>query len=129
LQERLDKCEYPLRAAEDIAGLRPEEQEMINNVLRDDKYHLDMEKSKHFKSPWRSVETGLMTEDNMRELLEDDKPAKKSVNVRIRQSVILKRFDNDESADEISDTIAKALQAWFANNENTSVESGVSNNG
>jgi ParB family chromosome partitioning protein len=65
LLDRLDNGEFPVRAAVDVSYLKPEEQETLNEVLKDEKYKIDMRKARNFRSPWRDQVTGLLTAEKI----------------------------------------------------------------
>jgi ParB family chromosome partitioning protein len=114
LLDRLDNGEFPLLAAVEASVLKPKEQEMLDELLKDGKYQLTTAKAKLFRSPWRDEETGLISNSKMEEYLTDSPQAPVSVSVKVKQDVLTRYFGEDESADDISDTIAKALDMWFA---------------
>lgn len=115
LLDRLDNGEFPVRAAVDVSRLKPEEQAMLDDVLKDERYTLDMRKARNFKSPWRDEATGLLTESRIKENLANPVADVPSVKVKVKKDVLSRYFNDNVKADEIADTIEKALQAWFAN--------------
>jgi hypothetical protein len=53
-----------------------------------------------------------------RNYLKADEPAAPKVNVKVSQDVLSRYFTDEDKPDAISDTIAQALEAWFAAKNN-----------
>jgi ParB family chromosome partitioning protein len=114
LKDRLDNEEFPFLAAVAISRLKSEEQELLNEVLHDPKYKLTKSSAERLRKEWRNGDTRLLTEEKIRQCLEVSRepvPTAKKV-----QTLISRYFDAEDTPGKISNTIAAALEAWFAAN-------------
>jgi ParB family chromosome partitioning protein len=114
LKVRLDKGEIPLFAAVDAAALNADEQNMLEEVLRDEQYRLTAQNAKLLRTAHRDEQTQTLTTEQIRHYLKAAVPAVPKVSVKLNQDVISRYFAADDKPDAISDTIAQALEAWFA---------------
>jgi ParB family chromosome partitioning protein len=118
LKERLDNADFPLFAAVEVSYLKAEEQELLEEVLREEQYKLTLQNAKALRTTWRDEQTQTLTADQIRHYLKANEPAAPKVSVKLNQDVISRYFAADDKPDAISDTIAQALEAWFAAKNN-----------
>jgi ParB family chromosome partitioning protein len=114
LKTRLDNGEIPLFAAVDAAALNIAEQELLEEVLRDEQYKLTVPNAKLLRTAYRGDNGENLTADQIRHYLKANEPAAPKVSVKLNQDVISRYFADEDKPDAISDTIAQALEAWFA---------------
>jgi ParB family chromosome partitioning protein len=114
LKSRLDNAKFPLLAAVEIAALDAAEQELIEEVLQDEKYKLTAQNAKMLHTEWRDGDAKSLTAEQIRFYLEPAGKSAATVNIKVNQDVISRYFSGDDKPDAISDTIAQALEAWFA---------------
>jgi hypothetical protein len=105
---------FPLLAAVEAAALNASEQELLEEVLQDERYRLNAQNAKVLRTTWRDGDSKTLTAEQIRFYLEPTEKTPATVNVKVKQDVISRYFGDDDKPDAISDTIAQALEAWFA---------------
>jgi ParB family chromosome partitioning protein len=113
LKKRLDDGKFSLRAAIELSYLSEDTQKMTNEILEDSDCHIEAKTAKELRS---AEVDGVIELDIVRGIIEGAKqPAQIFMkSVKLDSDVLTRYFTNEQSADDVSDTIAKALDAWFA---------------
>lgn len=121
LLDCLDAKTLGFEAAYDISFVKEEMQSVIADLIINDSCHIDIRKSSLIHD---YVRKGKLTEELLRQIITGEKrKCSKSSSphpIKIKETVINRFFDREQSRKEIEDTIVKALEFYFANNsENT----------
>ena len=113
LKERLDDGQMSLRAAVELSYLSPDAQNLTNEILEETKRRIEVGTAKELRAAEVDGELG---EDTARSILTASGGTARSQAkpVKVDAGVIAKYFDAGQSESDVSDTIAKALEAWFA---------------
>jgi len=114
LKTRLDSAEFPLLAAVEVSYLKVEEQELLEEVLKDEHYKLTTQNAKILRTTWRDEQTKLLTAEKIRHYLTPAEDTAPTVSVKVKQDLISRFFNENDSPDEIADIFEQALEAWFA---------------
>lgn len=99
-----------IRTAVSLSYLRKNEQEIVNNLLTDLSCNIDMKKAKALRKESDARELSL---EDIKPLLLDLPDKKQRRSVKITEIIYSRYFNKDNSNDEISEVIEKALQMWF----------------
>lgn len=117
LLKRLDNDEFPVRAAVELSHLSEESQAVLDGMLNDTDCHIEVSTA----SAIRAAEVdGELDEGNAQSILTTSKrtATPQAKPIKVDTGVIAKYFSDEQSENDISDTIAKALDAWFASASN-----------
>jgi len=115
LQERLDNGEFSLRAAVEISYLSMETQTRLDEVLADEKRHIEVKIANDLRAAESQNGKELDTH-TIEQIIGKTKNAKRMTrSVKVDKDILSQYFENEKSNSDISNTIAKALEAWFAN--------------
>ena len=116
LDEERNGKKLPFRIAVSLSYLRDEEQQIVNELLSDTEYSINMRKADALRE---KSETDGLSEEDVKRLLADTPKGVKGRSVKIKDSIYSKYFSNDNSKDDVSGIIEQALQLWFeGKNEN-----------
>lgn len=120
LLDCLDAKALGFEAAYDISFVKAEQQPLIAELIVRDNYRIDTKKSALLHDYARK---GKLTEERIRQIITEEKSRKPKSSlqpIRIKETVINRFFDNQQSRKEIEETIIKALEFYFAQSgENT----------
>jgi ParB family chromosome partitioning protein len=115
LQARLDNGEFSLRAAVELSYLSEGTQTRLDEALTSSKRRLDVKAARELREAEEQNQTEL-NESEIERIIGMNKGSDSSVrSVKVEKDLLAQYFDDDKSDGEISSTIAKALEAWFAN--------------
>lgn len=115
LKERLDNNEVPFTAAVDLSFLKQEEQEIVEDILDDYGFKVDLKKSDILKS---YSQGSNFKYDKAYEVLSGkyfNKP-KKVKNFKLKPKLINKYFKENQTQKEIEEIIENALELYFSQN-------------
>ena len=114
LQERLDNGEFSLRAAVELSYLSESTQLRLDEILSQDKKHLEVKTAKNLRETESLTGTEL-DEAAIERILNKEKGSERGIrSIKVDNDLISQYFDNEKTDNDISGTIAKALEAWFA---------------
>lgn len=114
LLDCLDAKNLGFEAAYDISFVEPELQQVIAELIVRENFRIDTKKSALLHDYARK---GKLTEERIRQIITEKKtkkPKSSSQPIRIKETVINRFFDNQQSRKEIEETIIKALELYFA---------------
>lgn len=114
LLDCLDAKALGFEAAYDISFVKAEQQPLITELIVRDNYRIDTKKSALLHDYARK---GKLTEERIRQIITEEKSRKPKSSlqpIRIKETVINRFFDNQQSRKEIEETIIKALEFYFA---------------
>lgn len=114
LLDCLDAKALGFEAAYDISFVKAEQQPLIAELIVRDNYRIDTKKSALLHDYARK---GKLTEERIRQIITEEKSRKPKSSlqpIRIKETVINRFFDNQQSRKEIEETIIKALEFYFA---------------
>jgi ParB family chromosome partitioning protein len=117
LRERLDSDEYSIRAAVELSHLSEESQAVVDEILNDKDCRIEVSTA----SALRTAEVdGELDGRKAQSILTASKrkAAPQAKPIKVDAGVISKYFSDEQTETDISDTINKALEAWFANSGN-----------
>jgi len=115
LQARLDNSEFALRAAVELSYLSHDTQEKLDKILAPDSHRIEVRMAAELREADEKAH-GKLNKTQIERIISKSKSAETSSRpVRIEKTLLSQYFDEEKTDDEISDTIAKALDAWFAN--------------
>jgi len=114
LQERLDNGELSLRAAVELSYLSLETQARLDKILVQEKYLLDVKTARDLRET-ESQSGAELDESAIERIIGDKKRGERLVrSVKVDKEILSQYFDDDKTDSDISSTISKALEAWFA---------------
>lgn len=121
--DKLDENKMNFSAAYLLSYLPKEEQEILQKILEDTNYKIDIKKSEQIK---KYSKNGNLTSDKIILILSGqlEKKIKKEKSFKIKPKIINKYFNPQEDKKNIENIIDKALELYFKNSEKE-VESGV----
>jgi len=100
-----------VRAGVELSFLKEDEQDLLSEILSEDNYKIDLNKAIRLRK-----ETNL-TAKKIQEILLSQKPIKKLTNkISISRRAISKYFPPEIKSKEIEETIEKALELYFSQN-------------
>ena len=117
LMELLDNRKIAFEAAYDISFVKEEEKQYLIAEMIEAGHGVDIKKSTLIHD---YAKKGKLTEELLRQIItgEKTKAARNSSTkpIKIKETVINRFFDSEQSRKEIEDTIVKALEFYFAQN-------------
>ena len=115
LQERLDNGEFALRAAVELSYLSRETQDKLDKQLALDSGRLEVRTTAELREA-DAKSHGKLNKAEIERIVGKNKGTETtSRSVKVEKGLLSQYFDEEKTDEEISDTIAKALEAWFAN--------------
>lgn len=116
---RVDTGDIAFLAAYDLSFVEAtEKQQQIADLMESDGYKVDMKKAELLRSYY---ETNRLTDTAIVQILSGEKTRKAKSNkpkpVKVKPAVITKYFTPQQTAEEIEETIGKALAFYFENRE------------
>jgi len=115
LQTRLDNNEFALRAAVELSYLSHDTQDRLDKILSPDSHRLEVRMAAELREADENAH-GKLNKTQMERIINKNKITETSSrSIKVEKSMLSQYFDEKKTDDEISDTIAKALDAWFAN--------------
>jgi ParB family chromosome partitioning protein len=115
LQERLDNGELSLRAAVQLSHLSATAQTRLDKVLAKEKRHIEVKTANDLREKESELGKELDEATIKRIIGAKKKTEQETRSVKIDNDLISQYFDDGKTDSDISNTIAKALEAWFAN--------------
>lgn len=115
LKQRLDNNEIPFMAGVDLSFLKEDQQEIVETILDDYNFKVDLKKSEVLKT--YSQGRGL-NYDKAYEVLSGkyfNKP-KKSKGLKLKPKLVSKYFKEDQTQKEVEEIIEIALDLYFSQN-------------
>ncbi|GHU89405.1 hypothetical protein FACS1894202_07520 [Clostridia bacterium] len=109
----LDDGKIAMRAAVSLSYLRDVEQELVCDILNEPNAKLTMKATEELR---QKAVIGKLDAKDVILLLTGEKSETKPIKVKIGSDVVSKYFMDAQTPKEIEDVVAKALEAWFANN-------------
>ena len=106
LQECLDNKLIGLGVAERLSYLQPNEQDIVQKLLQEN-VKIDTQQAQELKKQSLDHELG---EDEIRQITTPKVLTTKRRAIKFREDLFIKYFSEDQSTEEIEDTIAKALE-------------------
>ncbi|GHV35053.1 stage 0 sporulation protein J [Clostridia bacterium] len=113
LKDMLDDGAVAMRTAVSLSYLKAKEQELVWQALQDESAQLTMRKAEELRDLSGQRE---LTERTVKKLLKIEPSVVKTTKVKISSDVMSRYFGEERDAKEVEDVVAKALEAWFANN-------------
>ena len=114
LQDRLDEGEFALRAAVELSYLSSETQDILDGILENDEIKIEVVTATNLREAEREAEGNLGKTEIEKVINKDKKKDSVIRSVKIDIELLSQYIDEDKTDSEISDIIAKALDAWFA---------------
>lgn len=115
LKERLDNNEIPFTAAVDLSFLKQEEQEIVEDILDDYGFKVDLKKSDILKSYSQGSNFNYNKAYEVLSGKYFNKP-KKVKNFKLKPKLINKYFKENQTQKEIEEIIENALELYFSQN-------------
>lgn len=115
LKDKIDNNEIPFMAGVDLSFLKEDEQEIVESILDDFGYKIDLKKSGILKSYSRGKN---FIYDKVYEVISGkffDKP-KKVNNFKLKSKLVSRFFKENQSQAEIEGIIENALELYFSQN-------------
>ncbi|GHV37417.1 hypothetical protein FACS18949_17700 [Clostridia bacterium] len=109
----LDDGKIAMRVAVSLSYLRDVEQKLVCDILNEPNAKLTMKAAEELR---QKAATGKLDAKDVVLLLTGEKSEVKPIKVKIGSDVVSKYFVDAQTPKEIEDVVAKALEAWFANN-------------
>lgn len=106
LQECLDNRLIGLGVAEHLSYLQPDEQNIVQRFLEGNT-KVDIQQAKELKKQSRDHE---LDEDTIKQIIMPKAPAPRRKTIKLREDIFTKYFPEEQSPEEIEDTIARALE-------------------
>lgn len=122
LKELVDKGQIAMRAGVDLSYMSEDNQEMVEAIISENTFKVDMKKAATLKSYDKS---GKLTWDKAVAIItgEITKKDKKPPAFKVQPSIISKYFKPSENKKDIEETIEKALALYFSQTkEQTHIE-------
>ena len=115
LKQRLDNNEIPFTSAVDLSFIKENEQEIVETILDDYGYKIDLKKSEVIKNYSQAKNLNY---DKVKEILSGKyfKRPKKVKNFKLKSKLIKKFFQEDQSPKEVEEIIEEALELYFSQN-------------
>ena len=121
LKERLDNNEIPFTAAVDLSFLKQEEQEIVEAILDDYGFKVDLKKSDILKSYSQGRNFNYNKAYEVLSGKYFNKP-KKVKNFKLKSKLVSKYFKENQTQKEIEEIIENALELYFSQNREESNE-------
>jgi len=118
-KEMLDDGELAFIPAVTISFLSEQEQKVVGDVLCDGNYKLDMKKAEALRQLSDNKKLTHETAENVFSGKEVKKPSRPAA-IKIKPKVVSKFFRPEQKQSEIEETIVKALELYFSQNQNLS---------
>ena len=114
-KDMLDDKTLPLRVGVELSYISNDVQNVIYEIVSKYDKKIDIKLSKNLRSAFKDNNTSF---DFLESLIVDDKKSnsRTKVKVSIDKDVFSKYFDKKTSNDEVAETIQKALDMYFSNN-------------
>lgn len=116
LQQKVDKKMISLSVAVQLSYLDKSEQQNIEELLEDGMV-IDAEKAKKIREISElskgGIMEGILDKEKIAKILAPKKQQRKVRRVRISDDILSRFFHNDQSQEEIQDTITKALELYY----------------
>lgn len=112
LQECLDNRVIGLGVAERLSYLRPSEQDIVQRLLEEN-IKIDARQAQTLKK--QSLDHEL-DEDTICQIISPQTPVPKMKSIKLREDFLKKYFDENQTPEEIEDTIVKALDLFLSQN-------------
>ena len=114
-KDMLDDKTLPLRVGVELSYISNDVQNVIYEIVSKYGKKIDIKLSKNLRSAFKDNNTSF---DFLESLIVDDKKSnsRTKVKVSIDKDVFSKYFDKKTSNDEVAETIQKALDMYFSNN-------------
>ena len=111
LKDRLDNGEIALRTAVALSALSPEQQESVDNLLKDNaQIRLTMKRAEELAD---LAKKGELTDEEINKVLDKDRIVHKYTSFYLKNSSLKQYFNASTSKDEIEKTIEDALKFYF----------------
>jgi ParB family chromosome partitioning protein len=115
LKERLDNGDIPIRAAVSLSFLRPEEQKIVDGLLKN-KVRIGIQQADKLK---RESQKGKLNKAQIQEILKPGKTTTKVKPVTLKSDMLSKFFNSEHESKEIEDEILRALEFYREHNKTT----------
>lgn len=115
IKHRLDSDEIPFMSAIDLSFLNEGDQEIVETILADYGYKIDLKKSEILK---KYAQARNLNYDKAKEVLSGkyfDRP-KKVKNFKLKPKLVSKFFKEDQTQKEVEEIIETALELYFSQN-------------
>jgi len=120
LKERIDNNEIAIRSGVALSYLPENQQEMVEDVLFDGNYKLDINKAESLRL---ASEKKPLTHDIVEEILIGTKKTRRqSTGFKLQPKIVSKYFKPDQKKADIENTIIKALEYYFLHNKTGQAE-------
>ena len=116
-KDMLDNGEIALRAAVTLSYLNEQEQQIVDDVLNDGNYKLDMKKAESLR---QLSDNNKLTHETVEDIFSGKEIRKKPPRptaIKIKPKVVSKFFTPEQKPSEIEETIVKALEFYFTHNQ------------
>ncbi len=111
IKRLVDDEQIALRAAVEVSYLSDDEQELVAKLIEDNPKLLNMKAAEQLK---KLKQSGELTEETISETLTPaDKEKAKTKSVKIPTDTFNRYFSDGKTAEEIQDTVIKALEHYF----------------
>lgn len=113
LQDRLDDKKIGMGVAAHLSYLKESEQQIVESLLEAN-LTIDAEQAKTLHKESESLKEGTLSEETIREILKPKTSKVKVKPVKLNSDFLSQFFTNDQSQEDIQDTISKALEQYLA---------------
>lgn len=104
----MDDKSIGLGVAERLSYLQPNEQNIVYRLLKEE-VKVDIQQAEELKRQSLDHELG---EDEIRKIVIPKAPVAKKKSIRLREDLFAKYFTEEQTQEEIEETIAKALEHY-----------------
>lgn len=112
LQEKLDDKKIRMGVAEQLSYLKEAEQQIVESLLEAN-VTINMEQAKTLRKESVSLEDGTLNEETIRKILEPKVSEAKVKSVKLDSDFLSQFFNDNQSQEDIQDTITKALEQYL----------------
>ena len=115
LMTMLDEGQLPFMAAYNLTFVSSASQQLVYDFLKGYGAKCSVKCAEQIRSSYESKKS--LTDEDLKEILMNPKKSEKKKSVKIKQSVVAKYFPAGVSVKDIEETIAMALEQFFAGNK------------
>lgn len=113
LQDRLDNKKIGMGVAAHLSYLKESEQQIVESLLETN-LTVDTEQAKILHKESESLKEGTLNEETIRRIIEPKTSEVKIKSIRLDSDFLSQFFDDNQSQEDIQDTITKALEQYLS---------------
>lgn len=113
LQEKLDNKIISMAVAVQLSYLKESEQKIVETLLEPN-VRINIEQVKTLRRESESLNGNVLSDEMIREILEPNKTDSKIKSIKLDSKFLSQFFDDNQSEEDIQDTIAKALELYHS---------------